>query len=99
MGLIGDVTPGITQLSAQVPGILSALGLDLGQLGDKEQAIVAQLVAGLQAAEAQAGAVIQADLAPLLEELQACRVEVGKWRELLAGGFSIVPTSTLPKTS
>ncbi len=63
--MLGDATPGITALVAGLPGI--------EKFTDDERA---DLISGMAALLAQAGSVIQADLAPLMAFAWACE---GGW--------------------
>lgn len=73
MGIIGDVTPGITALAAQLPGIISTLAGtahdDIAQLLTGAQADIDRLVSGELA-------VIKAAEDPILAELRAWRAEL-----------------------
>lgn len=92
MGLIGDVTPGITALSNQLPGVIDKLTT----AGHDD---IAQLLTGLRAdiEQIQSGAlmVVKAAEDPLLERFDRL-LEILTGFEAFAGGVDI---SVTPKAS
>ncbi len=73
MGVLGDATPGISKLVDDLPGIEKFTD-------DERSALTAGISKIAADSIAQAGSVIQADLAPLIEESK-------HWRAIFAFGF------------